>query len=656
MHFRYLFLFLLLLESLSSNAQIIKAQRSSGTAPLGVHFTVGETDWEQLKNTDYEWIFPDGDTAIGFQAVHTFFSSGEVRLNITRADLSTYTETITITVTEPDVAYPATLTTCLSAAGDFSGCPVGASHVHTSDLSGLIFGAGQRYLFCRGDTFELSGSKTLYANMYLSGYGTETTNPVIRIDGDATSTTFWMQDSITVSGLTFFGSEWILSPAWGGSMYGEGRLFAPENHTTLHKLEVRNMTAFAIMDDGIGAKNNLVIDSVDAENLGSYFLYAGPSPSIQYSGIVHSRIRNVLSNHGIRLNGGMYFTAAHIAVDSVDRSHITYRGLVYGIVSDSRFTGKGFYKNSIRNISDDASVLDTVRYIIYERNRYASRDNEFALDFNIGSDIVVRNNLLLNSSFNIGINLSGVIPQRVDILHNTFYQDNYDWYSMIILRNGSTGVFKGNIAYADNCTGACIDENPFSSPSSEDSAAWKIDHNAYYVNGDVSAGNFKNGMDFSEWQVSGMDPSGTYGAMDFVNKTADLLTADFMPLSGVMSDLVPFITHRDLYGDKRNYMAPNDAGAIEKDPPVPGYVQERDRLALQMYPNPAQDKVLLYLPNPPLARLPVLLVDMSGRTLMHTVLERGQAIMHVGNLSPGLYFLRIPEEELSYSAFKLVKY
>jgi len=633
-------------------AQLIKAQRTSGIAPLGVHFTVNDHDWNHLKDYDYEWRFSDGDTAIGFQAVHVFQNSGTVTLIVTRPDFTTETETITITVADPDIAYTASNTTCFSNSGDFTGCPAGAATVTTSNLSGVTFAAHKRFLFHQGDTFSLPGTKTLFAGTQLASYGSSGVQPVISVGGDATTTTFWMQDSITVTDLAFIGEEWVLSSAWGGTMYGEGRLFAPENHATFHNLTVRNMTAFAIMDDGIGAKNNFVASAIDAENLGSYFLYSGPSPAMQYSGVVDCNIRNVFA-HGIRMNGGQFFIANNVAIDSVERSQITYRGLRYGIVSDSRFTGKGFYKNSIRNMADDASVSDTVRYIIYERNLYSSRKNEFGFDFNIGSDIVVRNNILLNSSFNIGFNLSGVIPQRVEIMNNTFYQNNYEHYPEIILRNGSTGIFKGNIAYADNFTGGCIAENPISAASTENTTQWSIDNNAYYVSGDAAGSSFKNGMSFAAWQALGMDANSNYGTMEFVNKTTDESSADFMPVSGTMLNLTEHLTHRDFYGNRRNTSGNNDAGAIEKD----GGLSIRNlqhEIAMILYPNPATQHLTIGRKQPSKAKLFV--KNTIGQVVYEQQLSKANEFVDIAQLAPGLYLLMLSTEDGGFATKKFVKH
>lgn len=633
----------------SSNAQTIIAQRTGGVAPLGVHFTVSETNWDSLKNTDYEWIFPGGDTVVGFQAVHTFHNSGNVTLKITRADNSRSTQTVAVNVQDPNTVYAGTKTTCISTSGNFTGCPSGAMTITADTLINTNFSAYQRFLFCQGETFDLTLTKTLLANTYIGSYGGG--KATIRVSGDATTTTFWMQDSITVTDIAFHGAEWVLSSAWGQNMYGEGRLFAPENHTTLHNLDIRYMTAFAIMDDNIGAKKNLVIDSVHAENLGSYFFYAGPSPSVEYSGVRHSKIYNVMSNHGMRLNGGRYFTASEVHIDSVERSHITYRGLRYGTVADSRFTGKGLYKNSIRNISDDASTADSVKYIIFERNRYQSRDNEFAIDFTIGTDIVVRNNLLLNSSLNVGFNNGGVVPQRVDVLHNTFYQNNFGWYSLVSLRANGSGSFKGNVAYADNCTNSCADENPFPAHSGQNPALWKIDNNAYYVSGDATGADFKSGMNFTAWQALGLDTASGYGAMNFNNMTANLATANFTPVSGVMLNRTPFLTHRDLLKQHRRHAANNDAGAIETDP----FVSVENTLAanrgLAIFPNPVAN--VLHVKTG-MAQVAHISVYNSMGQLMYAAKGTVNSV-DVATFAPGIYMLKVQDVNGQTAAASFIK-
>lgn len=91
------------LANLPTLAQQILAQKTSGIAPMGIHFTVRDTTWSLIKDSDYEWIFPEGDTVIGFQAVHIFMDEGWVSLKSTRADNTLFIDPVYISVTTADI-------------------------------------------------------------------------------------------------------------------------------------------------------------------------------------------------------------------------------------------------------------------------------------------------------------------------------------------------------------------------------------------------------------------------------------------------------------------------------------------------------------------------------------------------------------------------
>lgn len=626
-----------------ASAQLITAQRTHGTAPLGIHFSINSHDWDTLINNDYEWHFPNGDTSIGFQVVHTFMESGWVKLKKTTPTFHAMVDSIYITVTGADDAYAGTATHCIATDGDFTGCPSGAT-LHTLDnLNSLTFNAHHRYLFKAGDTFDLSMTKALPVGLQLNRFGMDASFPVIQIQGDAMHTVFWMNDSISISNLHFYGHQWTPSASWSGTQYGEGRLLAPEHHTTIYKVKVSNMTTFAIMDDGIGARNNLVIDQVEATNLGSYFVYAGPSPSMQYSGVKDVSVRNVLSNHGIRMNGGQWFTVMNAHFDSVERSHITFRGLHYGVVSDSKFTGKGLYKNSVRNIWDDASTTDSVQYILFERNVYHTRANEFGIDLNIGKHIHIRNNIFINASLNIGENLAGVIPQNVGILHNTFYNAAYDWYATITLRTGGSGYFQGNLVYVDNCSSVdCITENPFSSYSSQNPSQWHLNYNAYYNVGDPSGAQFKGALNFATWKALGWESNSKHLPFTLEHMTTIIDEADYTPTHDSIINAIPFQTHRDHHAIRRLTTVMSDIGAVENETILGGGgmgISSSADLDFNIFPNPTSNYLHIFGNHKIHA---IMIYDMHGKIMMS---QQQGSIIEISHLPAGNYIIEIFTEK-----------
>ncbi|MDO8413673.1 MAG: hypothetical protein Q7S51_07795, partial [Gallionellaceae bacterium] len=78
--------------------------------------------------------------------------------------IKTTTTNTTITVTDPETIFAATNTICFSTAGNFTGCPAGATQVTTSNfvtaLSGYQ-GATRRLLFKRGETFTAATAASI---------------------------------------------------------------------------------------------------------------------------------------------------------------------------------------------------------------------------------------------------------------------------------------------------------------------------------------------------------------------------------------------------------------------------------------------------------------------------------------------------------------
>ena len=172
------------------------ASRTSGVAPLSVFFTAGfangsasNRDFDELE---YAWDFddlPSGNWATTGQskneakgpvASHVFESAGtyHVELTVRNASGIIDSETITITVSDPDAHFPGTNTTCFSdtSNNNFSGCPAGATQVTTDDISEIAnyVGSHRRVLLQRGSAWARSGRIDFPANLttlHIGAYG-----------------------------------------------------------------------------------------------------------------------------------------------------------------------------------------------------------------------------------------------------------------------------------------------------------------------------------------------------------------------------------------------------------------------------------------------------------------------------------------------------
>ncbi len=643
--------FLGLLVFATSFSQLIVKQRSSGPSPLGLHFSIRDTfQFSTIEKYDFEWRYPDNSVDVGNQSVKTFTQSGWVKLKATHLNQSVIIDSTYITVQNPNTIYNGTLTTCLSTSGNFAGCPVGAAQITITNLNTQTFAANNRYLLRQGETFTLSALKGVGLKTLISSYGANISNkPTIIVSGTPTSDFLSLGDSSMVEHINFQGYEWVLAPSWSGNEYGEGRLFLPNKFNTLYDLTVSNMNTFCVSDDNSGYKPNLIIDSVNINKLGSYFLYSGPAPSISYCGVKNTTVNFVASQHGIRFNGGKYLCVQGFKCDSVDRSHITLRSIKHALIKQSEFTGKALYKCSIRNVSNDNSLLDTVRYVIYEGNKFSCNPNEFGIDMGIGEDVIIRNNLFLNASLNVNTNLGGFLIKRVNMYHNTFYLDNFGFYSAINIRSVITGNFRNNVVLVNNCTtSGCFQENPFASTSSQNPSNLIVNHNCYYVNGDPTGANFKGTTSFTNWKALGLDVNGLYGTMTFSNTTSNIVTANFTPLPATLpTNLTPYFTHRDITNKKRNHLTTNTAGAYELNLSTTGISNLKENEAITLYPNPTTG--VLYISDK--STNPIFeLYDYTGKLVKRYAASNG--VVDISEFTNGIYLLKSTKSNACYKVIK----
>jgi len=125
---------------------------------------------------------------------------------------------VTVTIQDPEVVFAGSLTTVVSTSGNFTGAPVGANQVTSSDfdaqiLSGTVSGSGKRVLFRVGETFNssVSGAFNSRTNYYVGTYGTGADYAIVQeipasVDGMFSSnsvTAAQNNEYITCTGLHF---------------------------------------------------------------------------------------------------------------------------------------------------------------------------------------------------------------------------------------------------------------------------------------------------------------------------------------------------------------------------------------------------------------------------------------------------------------------
>ncbi len=174
-----------------------------GVAPLAVFFDASDTKTpataRPFHEVEYRWDFGDPrsgnwtagarpkassrNAGLGPVAAHVFDpapGSGTQNYNVTLTAFdgtNTSSCSVRITVTDPNAVFSGTNTTCVSASGNFTGCPDGANQVISPIFDTTVnaaIGSSKRILFRRGDVFTTTavGARITVAGPGLIGaYG-----------------------------------------------------------------------------------------------------------------------------------------------------------------------------------------------------------------------------------------------------------------------------------------------------------------------------------------------------------------------------------------------------------------------------------------------------------------------------------------------------
>ncbi len=165
------------------------SSRVSGVAPLAVFFdATGTTDSSTPRpfhDLEYRWDFGDvgsgtwttgssvgvssRNTATGPVAAHVFETPGTytIALSIFNGTNTVSNNSVQITVTSPDAAFPNAATVCFFNSTVGTGCPSGATQTSTAAFDTALnscIGTNKRCLFKKGDTFIASTASIINAN------------------------------------------------------------------------------------------------------------------------------------------------------------------------------------------------------------------------------------------------------------------------------------------------------------------------------------------------------------------------------------------------------------------------------------------------------------------------------------------------------------
>lgn len=535
-HYTFFLVLLYISESFAGNltapvgfptgiAELIPAQasRTAGVAPLSVFFNANLTPSSPTERSfhdyEYSWDFgepiytSDGNWGTsgksknqdkGPVAAHVYETPGTHIATLTVRDSSGTiidTKQFTITVTDPNVVFSGTNTTCISDStrNDFNGCPVGAAQVATDDIADIsnYTDAGERVLLHRGSSWTMSDNIPFPYNtgpVHIGAYGDCVSPDELGICSNAPQITITGGDAFLItnskedwriSDLYFTGTKGVASIFQGNSgmknqlilrVKSEGLkcgvLFSHWRYNdsdytdkiSVVSSKIQNFSDYAIY---IGSENMALMGNVLAN---SDITHAIRTWQIHKGVIAHNIVSGtslvaLSGRHDLKLHGPSEDLIGSFAETGNGGVRVRTK---YAVVSSNVFGSSGTFPVKITPQNDvkDERLSD----IIVEKNRIIADFGEQSVDVDVGiifsgAYLTARNNVidLTDASPTGGIDgvyilQTGVEPAPVGIsvYNNTIYRKNSGSYScegVVVLAGANDVTIRNNYASFPGATG-----------------------------------------------------------------------------------------------------------------------------------------------------------------------------------------------------------
>jgi PKD domain len=513
----------------------LRASQTSGVAPLGIVFDGVQTTHPTAESAvhDLLYFFDFGDGSAGTYtygtlagetlnravggpgATHVYTAPGSYTARMWVWDGVGLSGPVSqaITVTDPDVVYSGTNTVVVSTSGTFTGKPIGATEVTSSDFDATMITyatAGKRVLFRGGETFLVStntdymtGGRT---DVYVGNFGTgkaiiQATADGRRMIGGPVANPV---ERIRVTGVRFDAGGF--SGVFGIVLNAAGRPAAPTSGNGGGVLDPNTLTGYSTIHDcefsGVDGNiyahgRGMVLSKILIENTNNGVassgigMYAG---DYYQMGIIDCRVdANYGGEHAIRLDGGQIVAveSCHISRVPTSRNYLTFRSgqnyeARYMVARGNFFDGS--YASALAGTmvhvgNANASFPWTrPRDVVFERN-YLHAHDLAANAYNIAEaqDISVRSNAIYYpASFNQGGNNMDIISvsyaststpkteaaQLIRVYNNSLYNASIKSPRMASVYNATaeaagvtpTGDVRvcGNVAYTPGSGGATV--------------------------------------------------------------------------------------------------------------------------------------------------------------------------------------------------------
>ena len=281
------------------------ANRTRGTAPAGMMFVAhvaGGDVSRPFHDLRYRWSFGDPgefdllaedipwgrdrDVAYGPIVAHAWESPGTYTVTCEATDgVRTETATLTVTIDDPDQAFPGMRTICVSVMGDFTGAPPGARRAPTlAAAQAMADKAPARILLRRGERIEGSGTPYRHETLQIGAFGPGPAPVLWRADDSHGIDIRKVPGELAIWGLSLEGPydaatpETTIRPG-GGIRLKDGTF------TTIHGCALSGWRATIGLG---GGQENVVISNCHLTNWNSAGLWA---PEAGWVGLCGSAIK-----------------------------------------------------------------------------------------------------------------------------------------------------------------------------------------------------------------------------------------------------------------------------------------------------------------------------------------------------------------------------
>ena len=463
------------------------ASRTSGVAPLAVFFDSGAVG-DAFLGDEHRWDFGDPgsgtwslsgrsrNTETGPIAGHVYEVPGVYVATLNGTD------TVTITVEDPEVVFSGEATCCFSRTGDFTGAPAGALLVTATSLATVAshLAPGRRLLLRRGETWSQGSAQfggVLSGPGIIGAFG-QGSRPLIQITGQlfAPRWTDWRIMDLEIQGsgtsarafrsagqnsqvLVFRCRAISVKTGFSFSTsHMGGALFSMP---AVVECQVDNLVG------GLGGYGSMFAGS-QALFLGNVYLSAEGGehnlrvPWAEGCVIAHCQLeRPSSSKHVVKLHGPPW--------EGTGLGNHQYTERV--MIARNVFRG-GLASWIVVSAPEDDHTDQRVRTVLVEGNRVEAginMQNAFQVSC-IG--FLARNNIVVGTSgrsctgFSIGRRGGEPFPTGIWILHNTAYTADPDRFTLASVGSGVTDVLvHGNLGSAPNSSNKTLVSGPATSTS-----------------------------------------------------------------------------------------------------------------------------------------------------------------------------------------------